>query len=55
MNCDRTLGEICGECSNCLRILQADLTRDPFVQQFAEREKLPAANYLRRWKNPPRG
>ena len=49
INCDRTPGEICGECSNCLRILQADLTRDEFVQQFAEREKLPAA---KRTENP---
>ena len=49
INCDRTPGDICGACSNCLRILQADLTRDEFVQQFAEREKLPAA---KRTENP---
>lgn len=49
INCDRTPGDICGGCSNCLRILQADLSREEFAQQFAEREKLPAA---KRVENP---
>ena len=49
INCDRTPGDICGACSNCLRILQADMSSEKFAQQFAEREKLPAA---KRVENP---
>ncbi len=49
MNCDRGVGEICASCSNCLRTLQADLSRDEFQQQAAEREKLPSA---KRAENP---
>ena len=49
INCDRAVGDICGVCSNCLRILQADLSRDEFQQQFAERAKLPSA---KRVENP---
>ena len=49
INCDRAVGDVCGACSNCLRILQADLSRDEFQQQAAEREKLPSA---KRVENP---
>ncbi|MDA1315110.1 MAG: AAA family ATPase [Acidobacteria bacterium] len=49
INCDRAVGDICGACSNCLRTLQADLSREEFRQQIAEREKLPSA---KRSENP---
>jgi DNA polymerase-3 subunit delta' len=49
INCDRAAGEICGACSNCLRTLRADLSREEFQEQIAEREKLPSA---KRSENP---
>ncbi len=41
--CRKTSSSPCGTCSSCLRVLQADLSSESFQQQFAEREKLPAA------------
>ncbi len=44
LNClNGTPGEACGECSNCRRILAADLSQESFQQLFEERLKLPAA------------
>ena len=44
LNCLNSVpGEACGECSNCRRILAADLSQESFQQLFAERLKLPAA------------
>ncbi len=41
--CRETPGEPCGACRSCLRVLQADLSSEPFQEQFAQREKLPPA------------
>lgn len=43
LNCDRNDGDFCGECSNCRRILAADLSRDEYADQIDERAKQPAA------------
>ena len=44
LNCLNSVpGEACGECSNCRRILAADLSQESFQQLFEERLKLPAA------------
>lgn len=43
MNCPTSPGEPCGQCSNCRRMLAADLSLDDFQKMFAEREKLTAA------------
>lgn len=43
LNCDRDDGDFCGECSSCLRTLAADLSRPEYLEQAAERAKLPAA------------
>jgi len=40
LNCDREDGDFCGECSNCRRILAADLSLPEYVDQVAERAKL---------------
>lgn len=47
--CRDKSGDPCGTCSACLRVFQADLSRELFQQQLAEREKLPAA---KRTENP---
>ena len=47
--CRETPGEPCGACPSCLRVLQADLSSEPFQEQFAQREKLPSA---KRAENP---
>ena len=47
MNCPASqFGEPCGECSNCRRILKADLSSEAFQQLFEERLKMPAAKRL---------
>jgi DNA polymerase-3 subunit delta' len=43
MSCLKTPGEPCGRCSNCLRMLAADLSLDDFQKMLAEREKLTSA------------
>ena len=43
MNCRTSPGEPCGECSNCKRILAADLSLDEFQKMSAERQKLTSA------------
>ena len=50
MNCPASqFGEPCGECSNCRRILKADLSSEVFQELFEERLKMPAA---KRVENP---
>ncbi len=47
MNCPAShSGEPCGECSNCRRILKADLSSEAFQELFEERLKMPAAKRL---------
>ena len=47
MNCPASRGgEPCGDCSNCRRILAADLSSEVFQKQFEERLKMPAAKRL---------
>jgi len=43
LNCDLDDGDFCGQCSNCRRILAADLSLPEYADQVAERAKLPAA------------
>lgn len=43
INCDRGPARPCGECSTCLRILAADLSRGEYRKQLEERAKLPAS------------
>lgn len=43
INCDRGPARPCGECSACLRILAADLSRGEYRKQLEERAKLPAS------------
>jgi DNA polymerase-3 subunit delta' len=43
MNCLTSPGEPCGQCSNCKRLLAADLSLDEFQKMLAEREKLTSA------------
>ena len=43
INCDRGPARPRGECSACLRILAADLSRGEYRKQLEERAKLPAA------------
>ena len=43
VNCHRNDGDFCGECSSCLRTLAADLSKSEYLEQAAEREKMPAA------------
>ncbi len=49
MNCSRGPGDPCGQCSNCQRILAADLSKERFQKLFEEREKMPPA---KRVENP---
>ena len=49
LNCTSGTGDLCGKCSNCARILQADLSNESFQAVFEERLKLPAA---KRVENP---
>jgi DNA polymerase III delta prime subunit len=49
INCDQGRGEICGACSNCLRILRADLSGDEFQTQLEARDKLTS---VQRAENP---
>ena len=47
MNCPAShAGEPCGECSNCRRTLDADLSKESYQKLFEERLKLPAAKRL---------
>jgi len=43
LNCRTTPGDPCGRCSNCKRMLAADLSLVEYQELFAEREKLSAA------------
>jgi DNA polymerase-3 subunit delta' len=43
LNCLETPGDPCGHCSNCKRMLAADLALDHYQEMFAERQKLTAA------------
>ena len=43
VNCDRNDGDFCGQCSSCRRTLAADLSKPEYLEQAAEREKMPAA------------
>ena len=46
-NCDQgPAADPCGTCSNCRRIINADLSSEPIEQIFAERLKMPAAKRL---------
>ena len=47
--CKQTPGEPCGNCTSCLRVLGADLSKETFQEQFAQRDKLPSA---KRAENP---
>jgi len=47
MNCPASrAGEPCGECSNCRRTLEADLSKESYQKLFEERLKLTAAKRL---------
>lgn len=43
LNCRTSPGEPCGECSNCRRMLEADLSLESFQKMAAERQKLTSA------------
>jgi DNA polymerase-3 subunit delta' len=43
MSCQTSPGEPCGACSNCRRMLAADLSREEFQKISAERQKLTSA------------
>lgn len=50
LNCTGSaVGDACGECSNCRRILSADLSQESFQQLFEDRLKLSSA---KRAENP---